>query len=360
VGPAFEFKIGGSCDLWLRHEENVMTVLVTGAAGHLGGNLVRALLGQGRSVRVLIHHDRRAVQDLDIEIVQGDVRDLAGLERAFQGCEVVYHLAAAISLGMKDWPRLDEINVRGTRNVVQACLEAGVRRLIHVSSVHALEQRPLSLPVDERRPLAESTKDPPYVRSKAAADREVWKGIDRGLDSVILYPSGMIGPHDYKPSYFGEVLWALARGKLPALVGGGYDWVDVRDVCQGAIHAEARAGAGESVVLSGHWRSLPELAATIEDLTKIRAPRLVVPIWLAKVGLPVAPLIFRLESGRSLYTRASLFALRSNPRVSYDKATKVLGYRPRPIEHTIADTIRWFERHAQIAARSDSKPTERG
>jgi dihydroflavonol-4-reductase len=337
-----------------------MTVLVTGAAGHLGGNLVQALLGQGRSVRVLIHRDRRAVQDLDVEIVQGDVRDLAGLKRAFQGCEVVYHLAAAISLGMKDWPWLDEVNVRGTRNVVQACLEAGVRRLIHVSSVHALEQRPLGLPVDERRPLADTAKDPPYVRSKAAADKQVWKGIERGLDAVILYPSGMIGPHDYKPSHFGEVLWALARGKLPALVGGGYDWVDVRDVCQGAIRAETTVGAGESVVLSGHWRSLPELAATIEDLTKVRAPRLVVPRWLAKVGLPIAPLIFRLESGRSLYTRASLFALRSNPQVSHGKATKVLGYRPRPIEHTLADTIRWFEHHAQTKARSNSRPTERG
>lgn len=336
-----------------------MAILVTGAAGHLGGNLVRALLEQGRSVRVLIHRDRRAIQDLDVEIVQGDVRDLDGLRQAFRGCKVVYHLAAAISLGMKDWPRLDEVNVRGTRNVVQACLEAGVRRLIHVSSVHALEQRPLSLPVDERRPLAESAKDPPYVRSKAAADREVWKGIERGLDSVILYPSGMIGPYDYKPSHLGEVLWALARGKLPALVGGGYDWVDVRDVCQGALCAQDRAGAGESVVLSGHWRSLPELAATIEDVTKVRTPRLVVPIWLAKVGLPVAPLLFRLESGRSLYTRASLFALRSNPRVSHEKATKVLGYRPRPIEHTIEDTIRWFERHAQTTARSNSKPTER-
>ncbi|MGB9722989.1 MAG: NAD-dependent epimerase/dehydratase family protein [Chloroflexia bacterium] len=319
-----------------------MTVVVTGASGHVGGNLLRALLASGRPVRAMVHRDRRAVEGLDLEVVTGDVRDLETLRRAFAGAEVVYHTAAYISILGGEWPLLEQINVLGTRNVVQACLECRVRRLIHFSSIHALEQEPLDLPVDESRPLVDSRRASPYSRSKAAGEREVRAGMARGLDAVILYPTAIVGPYDFRPSHFGQVLLYLAQGKLPALVAGGFDWVDVRDVVAAALRAEKVAPPGGRYLLSGHWVALPEIAALVEEFTGVPAPRLVVPLGLARLVAPPATLAARLLRMRPLFTRTAIEALDSNRQVSHERAGRDLAYRPRPFRETIRDTLRWF------------------
>lgn len=319
------------------------TTVVTGANGHVGANLIRALLTQGRRVRTLIHVNRQAIEGLDVEIAEGDVLDVASLCDAFNGAEVVYHLAARISISMDEWPLLERINIIGTRNVVEACLCSRVRRLVHFSSIHALTQEPLDVPVDESRPLVEPKRCPPYDRSKAAGEKEVHKGMERGLDAVIIIPTGIIGPYDYEPSYFGEALLTLARGKLPALVAGGFDWVDVRDVVEGAMRAEERATTGARYLLSGHWVSVPELAAIVEQVTGVPAPRLVCPLWLAPAGIPFTTALARLAGKRPLYTSASLKALCGNRNISHARATCDLDYNPRPFWETIVDTLRWFE-----------------
>jgi dihydroflavonol-4-reductase len=327
-----------------------MTVLVTGASGHVGGNLVRALLREGRTVRALVHHDTRAFEGLDPMLHQGDICNLEDVRAACRGVDVVYHLAAVISLSSSPGKNLRRVNVDGTRNVVRACLEQGVRRLIHMSSIHALNQHPLDTPVDESRGLLNAAHDAPYDASKAEAEQQVWAGVGKGLDAVVLNPTGMIGPHDYRPSHFGEVLWALARGRLPALVAGGFDWVDVRDVCKAAMGAEKRAGCGQRYLLSGEWHSLAEMAALVARVSGVQPPHLVLPLWLAKLGFPFARFLFRMESGRPLYTWVSLRALQGNPRVSHAKAARELGYHPRPISRTVEDTINWFARHKPAPA----------
>jgi len=329
-----------------------MAIVVTGAAGHVGGNLVRALLARGRPTRALVHHDRRALKGLDVETVPADVCDLDSLYRAFEGAEVVYHVAALISLSMGDWSRLEAVNVIGTRNVVEACLRCGVRRLVHFSSIHALVQEPLDVPVDELRPLVESRRSPPYDRSKAAGEREVRRGIERGLDAVIVNPTGMIGPYDYRPSHFGQVLLALGQRRLPALVQGGFDWVDVRDVVAGAMRAEECAPAGAKYLLSGHWASVYDLAVLTEEVTGARAPRTVFPMWMARVGVPFGTHFTRLDGNHPLYTRFSLRALRGNPQVSHQRATRDLGYHPRPLRETLEDTFQWFVEAGRLARPS--------
>lgn len=335
-----------------------MPVLVTGAAGHLGANLVRALLAQGRSVRAVIHSDRRALDGLGLEIFRGDVRDPASMVEACAGCDVVYHLAGYISLRMDDWKRLYAINVEGTKNVVDACLEQGTRRLIHFSSVHALQNTPLDCPIDETRPLVEGGRALPYDLSKAMAEREVQRGLELGLDAVILNPTGIIGPYDCKPSHFGAVLLALAQGRLPALVTGGFDWVDARDVSLGALRAEAKASPGSRYLLSGHWISIREIARQVEGICGEPSPRFVAPMWLARLGLPLSPLLFRLGADRSLYSHASLQALRANPFVSHEKATRELAYHPRPIGDTLRDSLDWFQRNGYLGAATSSGPKE--
>lgn len=332
----------------LKPPKMMMTTVVTGATGHVGANLVRALLAQGRRVRALIHINRQAIEGLDVEIAEGDVCDVPSLHDAFNGAEVVYHLAARISISMDEWPLLERINVIGTRNVVEACLRSGVRRLVHFSSIHALTQEPLDVPVDESRPLVESKGCPPYDRSKAMGESVVHKGIEQGLDAVIIIPTGVIGPYDYEPSYFGEALLTIARSKLPALIAGGFDWVDVRDVVQGAMRAEERAPCGARYLLSGHWVSVPGIAAIVEQVNGVPAPRLVCPMWLAPAGIPFTNTLARLTGQRPLYTSASLRALCGNRNISHERATRDLDYNPRPFRETIVDTLHWFEENGYL------------
>ena len=325
-----------------------MTVVITGASGHVGANLVRALIDKDRPTRCLVHVHCQALGGLDTEIVQGDMRDPDSLCRAFEGADVVYHLAACISLSMSDWPVLESVNVLGTRNVVEACLRTGVRRLVHFSSIHAMVQEPFFTPVDELRPLAEYRHYPPYDRSKAAAEREVRCGIEKGLDAVIINPTAIIGPHDYQPSYFGEALLSLAQHRLPALVTGGFDWVDVRDVVEGAMRAEKQAPAGAKYLLSGHWVSMCDIAAMVAEITGVSATRFTFPLWMAHLGVPIVNIMSRLNGKRPLYTSVSLRALKSNRHISHEKAARELGYRPRPFRETLVDTLRWFEENGQL------------
>jgi dihydroflavonol-4-reductase len=324
------------------------TVVVTGATGHVGANLVRALLAQDRHVRALLHVNRQAIKGLKVEVTNGDVRDPASLYQAFDGADVVYHLAARISLSMGDWPVVEAVNVTGTRNVVEACLKCGVRRLVHFSSIHAFNQEPLDIPVDESRSLVGSRRCPIYDRSKAAGEKEVRKGIERGLDAIIINPTAVIGPYDFEPSYFGQALLAIACRKLPALVGGGFDWVDARDVVAGAMRAEECAPTGAKYLLSGHWVSVADLASLVEELTGAPTPRLVCPLWLAHVGAPFVVAFARLTGGRPFFTNDSLRALKSNRSISHERATRDLGYNPRPFRETLADTLRWFQENGYL------------
>jgi dihydroflavonol-4-reductase len=317
-------------------------IVITGASDLVGGNLVRALLAQERQVRALVHHDRRTLDGLDAENVSADLTNPVSLERAFRGAQVVYHLASSISIRMDNWEELQSVNVEGTRHVVEACLRCGVERLVYFSSIHAYQQEPFNLPLDEDRPLLTDERIPPYERSKAAAERIARQASDRGLATVIIIPTAILGPYDFRPSYLGQALGLLAGGRIPALVRGGYDWVDVRDVVAGAMQAERLGQSGSRYILSGHWRSLRELARVTAEITGKSAPRCVVPIWLAELFQPVMARLAKINDSQPIYTVAMLNALRSNRQISHAHATLDLGYAPRPFEGTLKDTLNWF------------------
>ena len=325
-----------------------MLTVVTGASGHIGNNLVRALLGEGRTIRVLAHHNTASFDNLDVEQARGDVCDMDSLNAAFTGAEVVYHLAAKVSIETIGWNTLHAINTQGTHNVIDACMSQGVRRLVHFSSIDAIEQKPIHIPVNENSPPARSAKHPPYDRSKAAGEAEVQAAIEKGLDAVIINPTAVIGPYDFQPSHQGQMLLSMARGKLPALIKGGFDWVDVRDVVYGAMQAEIKAQRGSRYLLGGHWASLAEIAAIVEQETGIRAPGFICPLWLAGAGAPLVTAVEHIRGRRPLYTRASIVAVNSNKAISHEKAERELDYHPRPLEQTICDTLAWFASCGQL------------
>jgi dihydroflavonol-4-reductase len=316
--------------------------VVTGAAGHVGANLVRALLARGRRVRCLVRDDTRALDGLDVERVRGDVLEPDSLTRAFAGADVVHHLAARISILGGEHGRVWETNVGGVRRVVEACLGCGVRRLVHYSSVHAFDQHPLDEPVDETRGPADDRRYPVYDRSKAAGVREVLAGVERGLDAVVIHPSGVIGPHDYKPSRIGRFFLELSRGRICARIAGGFDWVDARDVAEGALAAEERGRTGERYILSGRYATVDELVELWGDISGIRMPGWTAPMGLARLGAPFVGLYARVFHREPLFTSEALHALRGNPVYVREKAGRELGYSPRPLAQTLADTHAWF------------------
>ena len=329
-------------------------MLVTGASGLVGANLIRALLAQGREVRALVHADRRALEGQDVEPFPADVRDLASLDQAMDGVDVVYHLAAMVSVAADAGPAMEAVNVLGTRNVVTACLNSSVRRLMHFSSIEALRQEPLDQPVDETRPLVDGdgvATASPYGRSKARGEREVEAGIAHGLDAVILNPTAMVGPYDFKPSYAGQALIQLARGRIPALVPGGFDWVDVRDVVAGAIRAEQLAPSGARYLLGGHWHTLREVAQLAASTTGRSAPLITVPLGLADVAAPLLLQVALRTGAPPIYTRATLRMLRGNRQVSHVRAAQELGYTARPLQASVRDTLGWFHQTGYLEAR---------
>jgi len=322
-----------------------MTVFVTGASGHLGLTLVRRLLDDGRHVRTLTRYrTSRYLADLSIEFVDGDLRIERSLHSGFEGVEVVYHTAGVISLDPHAWPAMRALNVEGTRTIVSLCQAHHVRRLIHISSLEVFRTDPLTQPLDELRPLVADDVPLPYPRSKVASQRLVERAVARGLDAVILVPSALLGPNDYKLSAANAYILQLARGGLPGLVNGGYDWVDVRDVVAGAVRAEQVATAGATYILSNQWASLRTIASMVEAAGGARSPRFTFPAWMAYLGIGPMRLLASLQGRQSLFTEQSLdAALSSNHHILHDHATADLGYQPRPLAETVADTVDWFE-----------------
>ena len=320
-----------------------MTTVVTGASGFLGGAVVRILLDQDREVRAMDLHRGPTLDGLDIEFVRGDVLDPESLLAALDGAEVVYHLAGLISIAGDPTGQVRRVNVDGVHNVAEVSLENGVRRMIHCSSVHAFDLETDGKPVFEESARATAPQLPAYDRSKAAGESVLRDVMDRGLDAVVVNPTGIIGPYDYAPSRMGQVFQALFAGKLPALIKGGFNWVDSRDVASSILAAEDRGRSGENYLLPGHQCSVAELAAIAEQVSGAPKPKITVPMPLAKMWSPIGDRLSRRSGSALTFTSESLHALEHSPPISGEKAREELGHDPRPVEETVADIYNWFE-----------------
>jgi dihydroflavonol-4-reductase len=319
-----------------------MITAVTGASGYLGGAIVRSLIAEGRSIRAIDLHRGPTLDDLPIEFVQGDILDSASLNHALNGVEVVYHLAAMIAVAGESPDLVWNVNVHGAHNVAQASLRAGVRRLVHCSSVHAFDLESELPEVTETSPRTEIKSRPVYDRSKAAGEVKVREAIAEGLDAVIVNPTGVIGPLDYAPSRMGQVFTAMFTNSLPGLPQGGFDWVDLRDVAAGTLEAERSGATGENYLLPGHHASIEELAAIAADVSGVESTARSVPMWMARVWGPIGNLLGGNKGTALAYTSDSLHALRYHPPISGAKAAAELGHRPRSTRESIEDIYGWF------------------
>lgn len=318
-------------------------ILVTGAAGHIGNVLVRELLNDGKKIRALIlpGEDTTALQGMQIEYCEGDVLDTASLERAMQGIDTVFHLAGIISIvpGQDDLMR--KVNVEGTRNVLAAAKKAKIKKLVYTSSIHALS-RDWKGKIDEQVPFDPQNQAGEYDRTKAEASLAVLQAARKGLNAVIVCPTGVIGPYDYRGSEMGDLLRTWLHKRPHLMIEGAYDFVDVRDVARGQILASERGCTGEVYILSG-WRvRIMQLKQMVQDTIGQHTTTIKVPTWLAKFCSYFTPLFYKLTRQTPKFTGYSIETVQSNSDISNQKAKKELGYNPREILVTVADTVHWW------------------
>ena len=319
-------------------------VVVTGGTGHIGNVLVRLLVSSGNDVRVVVppREDIAPLGELPVEVVEADVRSTDSLREAFGGCDTVYHLAGIVSIWPGDGELLHQINVLGTRNVVNACLETGVRRLVYTSSIHALAEPPWGITINESCAYDPNRVIGEYARSKARATMEILEASRKGLDAVIACPTGVIGPYDFRLSEMGRLVLTVMNSKLKAYVDGAYDFVDVRDVARGLVLVCREGLSGESYILSGEQVTIRDLLMMLEDITGVKAPSFRIPASLARSVGRLASLWHRLTNAKPLFTEYSIQVLASNSVITSEKARHELGYSSRPISESLRDAAEWF------------------
>jgi dihydroflavonol-4-reductase len=339
-------------------------ILITGATGHIGNVLVNQLAGlyPGESIRLFLQPQEKVnmFDGLSLELFFGDIRRENDVRRAVNGARLVFHLAGLIDTAPRRPNLLDEVNIGGTRHIVEACLDAHVERLVYVSSVHALPDLPDNQLISEIKDFPSPDLLGPYAQSKSVATAAVYDGIRRGLDAVIVFPSGVIGPYDFQQSQMGHLLRYLSTQgwvKLIMSFQGAYNFVDVRDVVNGIIAASQQGRSGEGYILSGSPITLREVIRLEREALGQKQPIIFfAPTWIVRIGAWLTGGFCRLLWIKPIFTPYSVSVLKSNCNISHEKATRELGFQPRPLLETFRDSLLWMEEHGQIRLRHRHPP----
>lgn len=321
-----------------------MCVFVTGGTGFVGSHLVRQLLESGHKVRTLVRPTSNLanLNGLDIEYVQGDLRDLESLRKAVQGCSLAFHCAADYRLWAEDTNELYESNVKGTENILQACREGKVDRVVVTSSVAAVGLPKNGGPGNEEVPVTLEDMIGHYKRSKFLAEHVALKAAEEGQDVVVVNPSTPIGDRDIKPTDTGKIITRFLNGQMPAYVNTGLNLVDVEDVCRGHILAAEKGRAGERYILGGWDMTLQQILLELADITGLKAPTVELPLWFAYIVGAVDTFVCTKMHKAPNVPLEGVKMAHKLMYFSWQKAHKELGYEPKPIRPALERAVRWF------------------
>lgn len=324
--------------------------LVTGAAGHLGSTIIKALVEQKQIVRGLVLPGEKMPDTEYVTYYEGDVCRAATLSAFFDGLKeaqsICIHTAGLIDISRTITPRLYDTNVGGVKNIIGLCKEFQIDKLLYVSSVHAIPAGRKQETIAEVSAFSPDKVRGAYAKTKAEATGLVLEAAKEGLYTIVVHPSGIIGPYDDGHNHLVQVVKDYMSGKLPATIRAGYDMVDVRDVAEGCLLAAQKGAKGSCYILSNRYCEVKELLDTVREIYGGRKLP-VFPLWVARALLPVLALVAKIRKCRPLYTRYSLFALESHDSFSYQKASEELGYHPREFSETIKDTVEWLSRELE-------------
>lgn len=321
------------------------TYIITGANGHLAQTIIRKLRKKDCEIRGLILPTEYDEDDGNVRYYKGDITRPETMQEIFTGIDypktIVIHAAGLITIGNEITSALYNVNVVGTRNMIEVCRKYGVSRLVYVSSVHAISEGDGLRVITETKYFSKDLVEGAYAKTKAEATQAVMEAIDEGMDAVVVHPSGILGPGDDGRNHITQLIQSYMKGKLPGGVTGGYDFVDVRDVADGVIAAAEKGRKGECYILSNRFVPIPDLMKYMQKATG-GPKKICFPLSLAKMMAPVFEWAGKVTKKRPLFTRYSLHTMESNGRFSHDKATMELGYSPRDMMDTVSDTINYL------------------
>ena len=316
--------------------------LITGATGFLGRAIVEELVRRNVRVDALVLHNDpyAALLPGEVHTVIGDVCEDDSLERFFAGADD--KTCVIISVASRSGSKLYQINIGGTCKVVRQCLEHHIGKMIYVSSVHAIPEKPKNCTITEDCEFSPGLVDGDYAKSKAAATEMVFSAARKGLNVSIVFPSGIIGPGDVLGGSFTSMAKSFLTGKLPFAVRGGYDFVDVRDVAKGILACAESGEPGKGYILSGHYITIRRMLQIVGKAAKLIYRPICLPLKLARLAAPYYERRCLKEKKPLFFTPYSIAVLGSNGRFTHDAATERFAYRPRPIEETLRDMTAWL------------------
>ena len=324
--------------------------LITGSSGHVGSNLIRELTKQNYKIRCIdFDGDHRAYEGFDVEIIKGDITEKDSLIPIFKDVEVVFHTAALINLDRRYRDQIRLVNVSGTENVCQSSLNAGVKKLIHFSSVDAFYRFPIEEPLLEDRKLIDDPNAVPYDLSKADGQKIVINYCQQGLDASIIHPTSIVGPNDFKPGLPMQEMVNLANGKRKVLPNWGYNFVDVRDLCTTAISAVSEGKTGQNYIVGGEYHMYSYIAELMEEQLGRTVLLGTIPNFVSYLGLPYEYIKSLITKKPRVLTVDTLHTGKTgNKVVPSTLARSELGHNPRPLEETIHDMVSFFQKRGLI------------
>jgi len=329
-----------------------MTTLLTGATGFLGSALARELLKDGRTLKLLVrkNSDTRNIDELDCEVAYGDLRDRDSLKSALAGCHTLYHTAAYYSLWSQDKKLIYDINVQGTRNILESALEMGVEKVVYTSTVGCIGLSEDGTPANENQPMNPATLCNDYKLSKYEAEQVAHELFGRGLPVIIVNPSTPIGPRDIKPTPTGKIILDFLNRKMPAYIDTGLYLIDVADCARGHILAEEKGQPGERYILGNKNMSLKDILLALETLTGLKAPRIKLPYWVAyTAGLACEWASDNITHQPPSVPLAGVKMAKYFMYFDPSKAIRELGLPQNPVENALGQAVRWFKENPVLS-----------
>ena len=333
-----------------------MTTLLTGAAGFLGSHVTRQLVVRGENVRVLMRpsSNNRAISDLSLEYVTGDLRDPASLERAMKGVKRVFHVAADYRLWAKRSQEIYDSNVGGTKNLLRAAKHAGVEQLIYTSTVATIAVDRPELPNETTDTRLEEMIGH-YKRSKWMAEQEVLRAAREGFPAIVAMPTTPVGPWDWKPTPTGKIILDFLNGKMPGYVETGLNFVGVEECAAGHLLVSERGKIGERYLLGAENLTLKELFDSLSRITGLPAPTMKIPHGVALSVAYVESALSRLIGKEPGIPVEGVKIAQHKMFVDCSRAQKELGFQPGPVAAALERAVRWYQANGYVKARRVKK-----
>lgn len=333
-----------------------MTTLVTGAAGFLGSHVARQLVARGETVRVLMRpsSNNRAISDLPLEYVTGDLRDAASLERAMNGVTRVFHVAADYRLWAKNPQEIYDSNLGGTKNLLAAAQTAGIEQLIYTSTVATIAVDRPELPNESTDSKLEEMIGH-YKRSKWMAEQEVLRAAKEGLPAIVAMPTTPVGPWDWKPTPTGKIILDFLNGKMPGYVDTGLNFVGVEECAAGHLLVSERGQTGERYLLGAENLTLKGLLDVLAGITGLPSPSMKIPHGVALTVAYVETAFSRIIGKEPQIPVEGVKIAQHKMFVDCWRAQKELGFRPGPVSAALERAVRWYQANGYVKAARAKK-----